>query len=179
MDSIDLAAEAAPERLVAAVSRNVAAGIADTHGSPEGPHPDAVSVRTADHDGHAIVIRTRYEIEVDGRPFQPHLVVDNSGRVHYHGLPTRDFASMVDLVKKAIETFPEDFAGDGPGHGPGHGGHGSGHGPGEPEPGQGDVRDPAHGPGGHEHGRSDDPGHDHGQHSAGSPDPDGGEGTAP
>lgn len=80
--------------------------------SPEHPeHGAAVSVRTAEHRGHAILIRTRYEIEVDGQPFGAHINVDNAGRVQYHGLPTRDFGSLVDLVKRAIDAFPEDFPG--------------------------------------------------------------------
>ncbi len=67
------------------------------------------SVRSISHRGHEIVIRTTYEITVDGEPFDAHVTVDNAGRVHYHGLPTRDFPSTVDLVKKAIDYFPVDF----------------------------------------------------------------------
>jgi hypothetical protein len=111
VDHPDFAAEASPEQLIAAVAANTSAE-ADmpSHGSHEGAHPGAVSVRTATYEGHEIVIRTQYQIEVDGRPFSPHLNLDNAGRVHYHGLPTREFASLVDLVKKAIDTFPDDFA---------------------------------------------------------------------
>jgi hypothetical protein len=76
------------------------------------------------YKGHEIVIRTTYEITVDGRPFAADVIVDNSGRVHCHGLPTRDFTSTVSLVKKAIDFFPEDFpaGGSAPGHAepPGH-----------------------------------------------------------
>jgi hypothetical protein len=88
-----------------------------------------VSVRRAVHDGHEIVVRTTYEITVDGEPFDVHMNVDNAGRVHYHGLPTRDFASMIDLVAKVIDTFPGEFGpvaepdppdpDPGPGHPPG------------------------------------------------------------
>ena len=67
---------------------------------------DLTSVRDAEYKGHRIVVRTTYEITVDGRPFVVHLTVDNAGRVHYHGLPTRDFASVVGLVQKAIDVFP-------------------------------------------------------------------------
>ncbi len=55
-------------------------------------------------------MRTTYEITVDSAPFDVHLTVDNGGRVHYHGLPTRDFASVIGLVEKAIDVFPDDFA---------------------------------------------------------------------
>ena len=111
LDLPDFEAEAAPERVVMAVAENTAAtaGMAMSHGEHDGDHPDATSVRSATHKGHDIVIRTRYEVEVDGQPFAPLINVDNAGRVQYHGLPTRDFASMVDLVKKAIDTFPDDF----------------------------------------------------------------------
>ena len=86
------------------------------------------AVRTVSHRGHEIVIRTTYEITVDGQPFEANVTVDNDGRVHYHGLPTRDFESTVDLVKKAVDYFPDDFGpGTGPepanGHGHDHAGH--------------------------------------------------------
>ncbi len=71
------------------------------------------SVRTVSHRGHEIVIRTRYEITVDGRPFNIQASVNNAGLVHYHGLPTRNFPSAVDLVKDAIDNFPNDFPLDG------------------------------------------------------------------
>lgn len=146
MDRPDLRAVARPEAIAAAVVAHVDEGTTEkfSHGAGHG----AVSVRTAEHRGHEIVIRTSYEIVVDGRPFDPHVVIDNAGRVHYHGLPTRDFASMVDLVQKAIDAFPDDFA-DPDGHGEvGHGevGHGDhGHG------------DHGHGAGGKRGGRHDRP----------------------
>ena len=37
-----------------------------------GQHGPAVSVRETDHKGHHIVIRTSYEIRVDGRPVMGH-----------------------------------------------------------------------------------------------------------
>lgn len=95
------------------------------------------AVRAVSHRGHEIVIRTTYEITVDGEPFEAHVTVDNGGRVHYHGLPTRDFESTVDLVKKVVDYFPDDFGGgtgpvptnghDGHDHGPGHHHHEGGH----------------------------------------------------
>jgi hypothetical protein len=63
---------------------------------------------------HEIVIRTTYEITIDGETFAAHVNVDNNGRVHYHGLPTRDFPSTVDLVKQVIDAFPDDFSGQQP-----------------------------------------------------------------
>lgn len=113
VDPSSLLAEAAPASLVAAVRAHSATmpGPAGHAGHPEDPP----SVRKATHRGHQVVVRTHYEIEVDGAPFQPHHVsVGNDGRVHYHGLPTRDFASMIDLVAKAIDAFPADFPGPPP-----------------------------------------------------------------
>ena len=67
------------------------------------------SVRTATHRGHEIVVRTSYTITVDGRPFDVQPSVNNAGLVHYHGLPTRNFPSVIDLVTSAIDAFPDDF----------------------------------------------------------------------
>ena len=87
-------------------------------------HPGPIeTVREAVYDGHRIVIRTTYEIQVDGRPVTGHLGVANDGRVHYHPVPNLSFASAVDMVKSLIDTFPEDFEG-----GDGHDGHGGDHG---------------------------------------------------
>jgi hypothetical protein len=67
------------------------------------------TVREAVHRGHRIVVRTTYEIEVDGRPVSGHLGVANDGRVHYHPVPNLSFASAVEMVKCVIDTFPDDF----------------------------------------------------------------------
>ena len=74
------------------------------------------SVREASYRGHRIVIRTTYQIEVDGRPIQGHMGVTNDGQVYYHGVPNVGFASAVDLVKQLIDTFPDDFDGSPDGH---------------------------------------------------------------
>jgi hypothetical protein len=76
------------------------------------------------HRGHEIEVRTSYSITVDGRPFEVQPSVNNAGLVHYHGLPTRNFPSVMDLVTTAIDTFPDDFADDtspAPHDGPHHG----------------------------------------------------------
>jgi hypothetical protein len=67
------------------------------------------STREATYDGHHIVIRTTYHIEVDGMPIEGHLGVTDDGQVHYHAVPNLSFASALDLVKLLIDTFPEDF----------------------------------------------------------------------
>ena len=94
---------------------------------PAGTHPHhgpIETVREVEYEGHRIVIRTTYEIEVDGRSVAGHLGVANDGRVHYHPVPNLSFPSAVDLVQTLIDTFPDDFEdGDGHGHGGGGGHH--------------------------------------------------------
>jgi hypothetical protein len=69
------------------------------------------SVREADYKGHHIVIRTTYDIRVDGVPLTGHLGVTDDGRVHYHAVPNVSFASAIDTVKEIIDVFPDDFTG--------------------------------------------------------------------
>ena len=68
------------------------------------------SVREADYEGHHIVVRTRYQVEVDGHMLMGHMGVTNDGQVHYHPVPNVAFPSAVELVKKLIDIFPDDFA---------------------------------------------------------------------
>lgn len=81
-------------------------------------HEASTSVREADYEGHHIVIRTTYEIQVDGVPITGHVGVTEDGQVHYHPVPNVSFASALDLVKQLIDVFPDDFTGAAP-----HGGH--------------------------------------------------------
>lgn len=125
---LDLRAGVDPDAVRTALAAHV-----DDLATATAPHHTAglASVRHALHRDHEIEVRTTYTITVDGRPFDVHLTVDNAGRVHYHGLPTRDFASVIDLVAKAIDAFPEDFPTPGADSGPvdlhGGSGHGSSH----------------------------------------------------
>ncbi len=73
-------------------------------------HPVPDSIREADYQGHHIVVRTHYEIEVDGRAVTGHMGVTNDGHVHYHPVPNMSFASAIDLVKQLIDVFPDDFS---------------------------------------------------------------------
>jgi hypothetical protein len=77
------------------------------HAGHEGPFE---SVREVEYKGHNIIIRTHYEIRIDGKPLGGHIYVDNSGRVSSHAMPTYSFVSTVDLVKKLIDAFPSNFA---------------------------------------------------------------------
>ena len=95
--------------------------LTDTHA-----HGGTDSVREADHNGHHIVIRTTYEITIDGKPFTAGLGVSNDGSVHYHGMPNVGFDSAIDLMKAVIDNFAADFSGGG-GHGGDHGHDGHAH----------------------------------------------------
>jgi hypothetical protein len=109
--------------------------VAETKPKPRGRHRHGgmlETVRQSDYERRHIVITTSYMIEVDGKPVTGHMGVGNDGRVHYHPVPNLSFASAVDLVKRVIDVFPEEFppAADAPGHHHGGAGrdHGMGHG---------------------------------------------------
>lgn len=61
------------------------------------------------YNGHHIVIKTTYEVTVDGKMFHASLGVSNSGNVQYHGIPNVGFASAMDLMRCVIDQFPEEF----------------------------------------------------------------------
>lgn len=117
----DLTAGVTPDAVRAALSAR-----AEELAAASGPHHSGAlaSIREVSHRRHKIIVHTTYSITVDGHPFQAHVSVDNAGRVHYHGMPTRDFASVIDLVTTAIDAFPDDFPSDPstPTH-PGHAEH--------------------------------------------------------
>lgn len=94
-------------RYTTRVAKEIDSGAAAVH--VHGEHATE-SVREAEHKGHSIVVRTRYEIEVDRKPVMSPIMVDNFGRVACHALPNYSFLSAIDLVKQLIETFPEDFS---------------------------------------------------------------------
>jgi alpha-tubulin suppressor-like RCC1 family protein len=79
-------------------------------------HGKMESVRQAEYKGHHIVVRTRYQIEVDGQMLMGHMGVTNDGQVHYHPVPNLSFASAIDLVKQLIDIFPDDFGKKGRSH---------------------------------------------------------------
>lgn len=74
-------------------------------------HQMSETIRQAEYKGHHIVLRTTYELEIDGKPVVGHLQVDDAGRVHYHPVPNLSFASALDMAKQLIDVFPDDFNG--------------------------------------------------------------------
>jgi hypothetical protein len=169
-DKLDLSGE--PKSLVESLGRH-ADDLSQAHHGHEGP---IETVRETTYRNHHIVIRTTYSITVDDVAVEGHLGVSSDGQVHYHAIPNLGFSSALDLVKKVIDTFPEDFGdsydddgGDGePANGDGGHDHEHGeddggheHGEGEHEHGEGEhehehgegEHEHEHGEGGHEHGR--------------------------
>jgi hypothetical protein len=71
-------------------------------------HPQE-TVRTAEYRGHAIEIRTSYQVTIDGEALSAHLMVSDDGNVHYHGLPNYTAASAIELMERVVDAFPEDY----------------------------------------------------------------------
>jgi hypothetical protein len=70
------------------------------HGHDHGP--DA-SVREFTHRGHTVTVVTRYDVVIDGEPWEQQIQVQNDGSVSYHGLPQYVVPSAVDLVRGVID----------------------------------------------------------------------------
>ncbi|MER7753290.1 hypothetical protein [Kitasatospora sp. NPDC097643] len=104
VDPTDLTAAAAPDSL-----GNYLAGLPAPPMDHE--HGPAKSVRTAEYQGHRIVITTTYEITVDDRPLTAGLDVDDSGMLSCHALPAYQFVSAVDAVRVLINSYPDAFRG--------------------------------------------------------------------
>jgi hypothetical protein len=76
---------------------------------PHGKH-EATSVRELTHNGHTIRIITTYKVEVDGKPADMHLSVDEDGQVYTHATPFVTYASAVDLMKEVMDAYPDAFS---------------------------------------------------------------------
>lgn len=104
MRKAELATGATPEALAEHIYR-----IRDTleldHGAHAGP-----SVREETHKGHDIVVRTSYDIEVDGLRIRIPISVNRLGMVYSHALPYDDFPSAIDLVETLIDVYRDGLA---------------------------------------------------------------------
>ena len=94
-----------PESLAAYVKTNAAR----VRKAQRMRHGESVVTRETDYKGHHIVVRTNYEVEVDKKPLMGHMGVNDEGLVHYHPIPNLRFNSALDMVKKIIDVFPDDF----------------------------------------------------------------------
>jgi hypothetical protein len=99
-----------PSDLIAYSSKRLKAGRSVAAGHAEHDKHPFQSVREIEYNGHKITIYTQYQIKVDGKAFSGHIYVDNRGKVSAHALPNYSFVSAVDLVKKIIDEFPDNFA---------------------------------------------------------------------
>jgi hypothetical protein len=108
------------------IARYVKSNAARAKKAQQMHHGASEVVREADYKGHHIMVRTKYEVEVDGKPLMGHLGVTDSGSVHYHPVPNMSFGSALDMVKKIIDVFPDDFSTSAPdaAHGRDHATHG-------------------------------------------------------
>lgn len=89
-----------------------------------GHHADT-GVREFTHNGHVVRIVTTYQVEVDGKPVQAHLSVDEDGKVYTHATPFVSYDSAVELMKAVISAYPDAFSGaDDSGSHSGHHQHG-------------------------------------------------------
>ena len=103
MNPDTLARAAHPSALSLYLSQQAMSMHHHEHGAP------VESVREAEHDGHHMVIRTTYRVEIDGHAVDLPLGVDNDGHVHCHSLPNYQFNSAIDMVKQVLDSFPGDF----------------------------------------------------------------------
>jgi hypothetical protein len=101
-----------------------------TYIEPHGEHGkhEVTSVRELTHNGHNIKIITTYRVEVDGKPADLHLSVDEDGQVYTHATPFVTYDSAVDLMKQVMDAYPDAFSesDSDPDHGHNHnqgGGH--------------------------------------------------------
>lgn len=91
--------------------QQVKPAISDPHAGHHEGHSVVISgARDTQHRGHEIVVRTSYEITVDGQPFGGHVELDHAGRLYTHACPYQDFASALDMMKHIIEAYPDAFA---------------------------------------------------------------------
>lgn len=82
------------------------------HTQPGATQGHGGGVRRFTHRGHVVEIVTRYEVTIDGEPWDRHLEVLDDGSVTYHGLPQYAIPSAVDLIRHVIdyeEDTPEDL----------------------------------------------------------------------
>jgi hypothetical protein len=93
-----------------------------TYIEPHGEHAEheATSVRELTHNGHSVKIITTYRVEVDGKPANLHLSVDEDGQVYTHATPFVTYDSAVDLMKQVMDAYPDAFSESDPNPDHGH-----------------------------------------------------------
>ncbi len=87
----------------------------DTKIEPIDPTADLhsqMSERRFTHNGQECIIETHYKIFIGGEEFGGHLMVDQNGSVHHHGLPNYNFSSAVALVKTILDASQDQTVGE-------------------------------------------------------------------
>jgi hypothetical protein len=82
------------------------------HEHPAPAHGHGDGVRRFAYRGHEVEIVTRYEVTIDGQPWNQHVEVLPDGSVTYHGLPQYAVPSAVDLLRTVIDygfEVPDDL----------------------------------------------------------------------
>lgn len=74
----------------------------------EGQH-DGTLVRETEYGGHTVRVETQYKILVDGKLLQPQLILNSMGQVMTHAMPYEQFSSVIDLICRLIDRFPDEF----------------------------------------------------------------------
>jgi len=70
------------------------------------------TIREDDYKGHHIVIRTRYETQMDGQPSTAHMALTNAARRYYHPRPNPRFPSAIVRRCQLIAPLPDEFPPD-------------------------------------------------------------------
>lgn len=66
-------------------------------------------VEEFEHEGHKVVVRTRYEIEIDGEPVKTHVSIRSDGRFFSHALPYFTFSSPRQMAEALAEYYAKDL----------------------------------------------------------------------
>ncbi len=76
----------------------------------KGAHDGRItSLRSTEHAGHKIEIRTTYEITIDGKPYKGHVSVNDDGHLHCHAIPYETYGSAVEFIRTLIDLYPDTF----------------------------------------------------------------------
>lgn len=79
------------------------------HGQAHEHHGPSASTRETTYQGHAVVIRTTYEVSIDGTPIQVPFHVDENGNVSCHAVPNYQASSALDVARRIIDAYPHHF----------------------------------------------------------------------
>lgn len=82
---------------------------ADGHDRSGGRDHPLEKVEEFEHEGRKILVRTRYEIEIDGVPVKTHMSIRSDGRFFSHALPYFSFSSPREMAQALAEYYGKDL----------------------------------------------------------------------